>query len=179
MTLAPLSLLTLAWGRHSDMTPKPTQARLTSCPSSLRQRWHATQICGQRPPHLPPPPSQTRKSCDQLSHATLGALACPLGASPSPGGYTWGHLARQDAQIPLSRWKQTLQIEESAQPILKMWSEHLRETDVQGHTAIPGCIGVQARRFSFCLSGLKKSRPLPKHLSHFCLLKTLLFRSQE
>ena len=103
----------------------------------------------------------------------------PLGASPSPGGYTWGHLARQDAQIPLSRWKQTLQIEESAQPILKMWSEHLRETDVQGHTAIPGCIGVQARRFSFCLSGLKKSRPLPKHLSHFCLLKTLLFRFQE
>lgn len=84
MTLAPLSLLTLAWGRHSAMTPKPTQARLSSCPSSLRQRRHATQICGQQPPHLPPPPSQTRKSCDQLSHATLGALACPLGASPCP-----------------------------------------------------------------------------------------------
>lgn len=62
MTLAPLSLLTLAWGHHSDMTPEPTQACLTSCPSSLRQRWHATQICRQQPPHLPPRPSQTRKS---------------------------------------------------------------------------------------------------------------------
>lgn len=78
-----------------------------------------------------------------------------------PLGVTlWGHLAWQDAQIPPSRWKQTFQIEESAQPILKMWIEHLRETDVQGHTTIPGCTGVQARRFSFCLEGLKKSGPL-------------------
>lgn len=157
-------------GTRSALPPKCSGGERVS---ALEQDTLPGHTLGTSSPEVRGPPGPAGAAGSLTERAGSPSLGRSSLSVPPPGGNTWGHLAWQDAQIPPSRWKQTFQIEESAQPILKMWSEHLRETDVQGHTTIPGCIGVQARRFSFCLSGLKKSGPLPRHLSRFCLLKTL------